>query len=66
MSNNKMIIIKAYATYCFIPRRLLHAALEQQEQTEDDTQEQELTNSLAELYQNNKDGPSSGSKGKKR
>lgn len=48
------------------PRRLLHAALEEQEQTEDDTQEQELTNSLAELYQNNKDGPSSGSKGKKR
>ncbi|XP_060770714.1 treslin isoform X2 [Neoarius graeffei] len=44
--------------------RLLHAAPEEQEQTEDDTQE--LTNSLAELYQNNKDGPSSGLKGKKR
>lgn len=63
MSKNK-IIIKAYANYWFITRRLLHAAPEEQEQTEDDTQE--LTNSLAELYQNNKDGPSSGLKGKKR
>ncbi|MCI4381888.1 hypothetical protein PGIGA_G00257280 [Pangasianodon gigas] len=46
--------------------RLLHAAPEEQEQSEDSSQEQELTNSLAELYQNNKDGPSSGLKGKKR
>ncbi|KAM9495457.1 treslin [Clarias gariepinus] len=44
--------------------RLLHAAPEEQEQTEGDTQE--LTNSLAELYRNNKDGPSNGLKGKKR
>ncbi|KAF7702015.1 treslin isoform X2 [Silurus meridionalis] len=44
--------------------RLLHAAPEEQEQTDDDTQE--LTNSLAELYKNNKVGPSSGLKGKKR
>ncbi|XP_058264470.1 treslin isoform X2 [Hemibagrus wyckioides] len=43
--------------------RLLHAAPEEQE---DDTHVQELTNSLAELYQNSKDGSSSVSKGKKR
>ncbi|GAA6091465.1 treslin [Tachysurus ichikawai] len=46
--------------------RLLHAAPEEQEHTEDDTDEQELTNSLAELYKNNKDGHSGVSKGKKR
>ncbi|TSK13370.1 Treslin [Bagarius yarrelli] len=46
--------------------RLLHAAPEEQEQTEDESHEQEMTNSLAELYQNNKDGSNSGLKGKKR
>lgn len=55
-----------YATCCFITCRLLHAAPEEQEHTEDDTDEQELTNSLAELYKNNKDGHSGVSKGKKR